>query len=268
MRKHKDTDYLFLSSYLHAREARAGEAGSETDKAVILRDLEELAPDPKIVDFFRVKYDYHNAKVFLKSIAANTDNSRLYSPLGRFTPEQLMLAYRDGKKDKLSPAFGEAFLQADELLSRTRDPRQSDFLLDRAYVKELKTVADSTRAKLLTDYAALNADALNLRALVRMLKSGVEPEQLDQVLTDCGSVPLKRVREVYPDAAGVIALYRSTELAPLLPEAEKAARGEGFSPLESACRRLLATWMDRAKLTPFGEEVLIRYLYRLEAKDA
>ena len=98
--------------------------------------------------------------------------------------------------------------------------------------------------------------------------TGQHREQLDQVLTDCGSVPLKRVREVYPDAAGVIALYRSTELAPLLPEAEKAARGEGFSPLESACRRLLATWMDRAKLTPFGEEVLIRYLYRLEAKDA
>ena len=40
MRKHKDTDYLFLSSYLHAREARAGEAGSETDRAAILRDLE------------------------------------------------------------------------------------------------------------------------------------------------------------------------------------------------------------------------------------
>ena len=91
MRKHKDTDYLFLSSYLHAREARAGETGSETDKAAILRDLESLAPDPKIVDFFRVKYDYHNAKVFLKSIAANTDNSRLYSPMGRLTPEQLRL---------------------------------------------------------------------------------------------------------------------------------------------------------------------------------
>ena len=268
MRKHKDTDYLFLSSYLHAREARAGEAGSETDRAAILRDLEALAPDPKIVDFFRVKYDYHNAKVFLKSIASNTDNSRLYSPMGRLTPEQLMLAYRDGKKDKLPPTFAEAFLQADELLSRTKDPRQSDFLLDRAYVKELKETAAKTRAKLLMDYAALNADALNLRALVRMLKSGVEPEELPKVLTDCGTVSLKALSAVYPDIPSSLALYRSTGLTSLLPEAEKAARGGGFSAFERDCRGLLAGWMDRARLTPFGEDVLIRYLYRLEAKDA
>ena len=268
MRKHKDTDYLFLSSYLHAREARAGETGTETDRAAILEDLEGLAPDPGIVDFFRVKYDYHNAKVFLKSIASNTDNSRLYSPMGRFTPEQLMLAYRDGKQVGLSPAFAKAFLQADELLSRTKDPRQADFLLDKAYVQELKETAAATRAKLLVDFAALNADSLNLRALVRMLKSGVEPEELPRVLTDCGSVSLKALSAVYPDIPATLALYRTTGLAPLLPEAEKAARGGGFSAFEQGCRSLLAGWMDQAKLTPFGEDVLIRYLYRLEAKEA
>ncbi len=266
-RKRKDTDYLFLSAFLHARETRAGETG-DRDKAAVLRELEELAPDPGIVDFFRVKYDYHNAKVFLKSIAANTDNSRLYSPMGRFTPEQLMLAYRDGKSDALSPAFAKALTQADDVLSRTRDPRLSDFLLDRAYVGELKSTAEGTRSSLLIRYAALQADALNLRALVRMLKSSVEPDLLDKVLTDCGSVSLKALKEAYPDTAALLALYRSTELAPLLPEAEKAAAGEGFSPLESACRRLLAGWMDRVRYTPFGEEVLIRYLYRLEANEA
>ena len=268
MRKHKDTDYLFLSSYLHAREARAGEAGSEADRAAILADLESLAPDPGIVHFFRVKYDYHNAKVFLKSIAANTDNSRLYSPLGRITPEQLMLAYRDGKNDKLPPVFAKVFLQADEVLSRTRDPRQADFLLDKAYVEELKQTAESTKAKLLIQYASLNADALNLRALVRMLKSGVEPEELSRVLTDCGSVSVKAVSAVYPDIPSTLALYRSTGLAPLLAEAEKAARGGGFSAFEEGCRSLLAGWMDQARFTPFGEDVLIRYLYRLEAKEA
>lgn len=268
MRKHKDTDYLFLSSYLHAREARAGETGSPADKAAIFRDLEGLAPDRSIVDFFRVKYDYHNAKVFLKSIAANTDNSRLYSPLGRVTREELMLAYRDGKTEKLSPTFSKAFLQADEILSRTKDPRLADFLLDKAYVQELKTTADASKAELLIRYAALNADALNLRALVRMLKSGVEPEQLSQVLTDCGTVPLKALSAAYPDIAATLALYRSTGLASLLPEAERATRGGGFSAFEQSCRNLLAGWMDRARYTPFGEDVLIRYLYRLEAKEA
>ena len=61
---------------------------------------------------------------------------------------------------------------------------------------------------------------------------------------------------------------RAKKLASLLPEAERAARGGGFSAFEQGCRSLLANWMDRARFTPFGEDVLIRYLYRLEAKEA
>ena len=101
-----------------------------------------------------------------------------------------------------------------------------------------------------------------------MLKSGVEPEQLSQVLTDCGTVSLKDLSAAYPDVGATLALYRSTGLASLLPEAERAARGGGFSAFEQGCRALLAGWMDQARYTPFGEDVLIRYLYRLEAKEA
>ena len=63
--------------------------------------------------------------------------------------------------------------------------------------------------------------------------------------------------------------YRQMSLnAYKLPEAERAARGGGFSAFEQGCRSLLAGWMDQARFTPFGEDVLIRYLYRLEAKEA
>ncbi len=102
--KIKDTDYLFLSAYIHARESRLVgkerlermlEAKSPQDAFKVLEecgwapqggadaaqldqiladkreeafsDMRNLAPDPKIVDLFRVKYDYHNAKVLIKS---------------------------------------------------------------------------------------------------------------------------------------------------------------------------------------------------------
>ena len=55
MKKIKDTDYLYLSSYLQARRARRGD--SPEDKSAVYRELSELAPDPQIVDFFRLKYD-------------------------------------------------------------------------------------------------------------------------------------------------------------------------------------------------------------------
>ena len=258
MKKIKDTDYLYLSSYLQAKKARRGE-GAE-DRSAVYRELLSLAPDPQIVDFFRLKYDYHNAKVYLKSVAMGSDNSRLYLPMGRVTPAALTEACRAEDYRDLPAVFAKALRQSADTLARTADPRL-------AYARELKAVAEKTGSAFLRDYAVLNADALNLRALVRMLKSGVRPEQLKGVLTDCGSVSPAALGAAYPDAAAVLALFRPTKLAPSLSEGEKAARGEGFAAFEKTVRRCLNDYMDGAKYACFGEKVLIRYLYQIEEQS-
>lgn len=265
MKKIKDTDYLYLSSYLQARRARRGD-GPE-DKSAVYRELSELAPDPQIVDFFRLKYDYHNAKVYLKSVTMGSDNSRLYLPMGRIAPSVLAEACRTEDYRALPGDFAQALRSSAETLGRTSDPRLADFLLDLAYVKELKETADRTGSGFLSDYAALHADALNLKALVRMLKSAVRPEQLKSVLTDKGTVSPAAVIAAYPDAAAVLALYRSTKLAPALSEGEKATRGQGFAAFEKAVRACLDAYMDGAKYACFGEKVLIRYLYQIEEQS-
>ena len=87
MKKVKDTDYLYLSSYLQAKAARRGE--NAEDKAAVYRELSALAPDPQIVDFFRLKYDYHNAKVLLKSEAQGISADELLLDLGRVPAREL-----------------------------------------------------------------------------------------------------------------------------------------------------------------------------------
>ena len=266
MKKIKDTDYLYLSSYLQARKAHRGDAAE--DKAAVYRELLTMAPDPQIVDFFRLKYDYHNAKVYLKSIAMGTDASRLYMPLGRIEPSALTEAFRSEDFRAMPEVFSKAVREASDTLGRTADPRLADFILDRAYVKELADTAEKTRSPFLKGYASLNVDALHLRALLRMLKSGVRPDQLKEVLSEGGSISPAAIIGAYPDAASVLALFRSTKLSPVLPEAEKAARGEGFSAFEEAVRACLANYMEGARYACFGENVLIRYLYQLEEQNA
>ena len=266
MKKTKDTDYLFLSSYLQAKSAHQSEA--VPDRAAVYQELQKLAPDPQIVDFFRLKYDYHNAKVYLKSVASGSENRHLYLPLGRVAPAALAEACRTEDYRSLPAGFASALRSASEVLGRTADPRLADFLLDSAYISELKATAVETGSSFLSDYALLYADALNLRALTRMLKSGVRPEKVSDALNACGSVPPSCILAAYPDAAAVLNLYRATKLLPALAEAEKAARGEGFSAFEKAVQRCLDGYMDAAKTVCFGESVLIRYLYRLEEQRA
>lgn len=263
MKKSKDTDYLFLSSYLQAKQAHGLEG---IDSVSAFREAESMSPNPDIVRFFRLKYDYHNVKVYLKSIASGADNSRLYSMLGRISPDRLTDACRSGDYRSLPGTFAAAVKNAAETLERTLDPRMADFILDRAYVAELQETAKLSGSPFLEGYAALYADALNLRALTRMLKSGVRPEMAGTVLYEGGRVSAASILNRYPDAGTVIGLFRSTGLSPALAEAEKAAAGEGFTSFERAVQACLDSYMSGAKTICFGEEVLIRYLYLVEGK--
>ena len=100
MQQYRDTNYAAVSAALHAREAHLltsalsermleaptaeesckvlGECGYALPERCTLADVEEmlalarrtlyrevavLAPDKRIVEIFRLKYDYHNAKL-------------------------------------------------------------------------------------------------------------------------------------------------------------------------------------------------------------
>ena len=113
----KDTDYLAISARIRAMENRLlnrermermidardnaeamkilAECGyddaSGLDAALakargeVLRDMQQSAPDPRLVEVFQIKYDYHNAKAILKAQAKGSD------PAGRPDPGQSLL---------------------------------------------------------------------------------------------------------------------------------------------------------------------------------
>ena len=112
MTKIKDTDYLAISARIRAMEGslltrermeQILEARSDEDAAKLLHEcgypeldasrpeamdaalsaareavLEDLAggaPDPRYIDLFKLKYDYHNVKALLKAAAVGADPS-------------------------------------------------------------------------------------------------------------------------------------------------------------------------------------------------
>ena len=123
MAKIKDTDYLFLSTRIRALERslltrermeRMLEASTAAEAIKVLQecgypeveevtvdsvnemlskvrertfdDLYLFAPDRNIIDVFKIKYDYHNAKVLLKAEARGVDADDLLVDTGRGRP--------------------------------------------------------------------------------------------------------------------------------------------------------------------------------------
>ena len=170
----KDTDYLFISAYLRAKEpqllnaektgrmlgssvqeaARILESCGYADvlavgldkalsdrRAAVFSEVEALAPKDGVVSLFRMRYDYHNAKTIVKAEAIGTDPTPLLSGAGRSEAQALKTAYETGEAGSVPQAVLTAMQTARDALSRSADPQLADLILDRAYFAEYHETA-------------------------------------------------------------------------------------------------------------------------------
>lgn len=298
----KDTDYLYLSARLRAMEnslltqarmERMLDAPTAEDAAKVLtecgyqelsrvdvdtvndllakardqvmHDLAGCAPDPRMVDVFQIKYDYHNAKVLLKSEARGEDPQRLLVDAGRVPGKTLAAAVAESEFGSLPAPLAKAIQDARELLGATKDPQQADFLLDQAYFKEMEHLAQETGSEFLQGYVRLMVDVANLRSLVRVIRMGKDGDFLKTVLFQGGSMDLRRLIAVAEGSATVEEIYSTSSLAQAAQLGQAAVSGGGLTAFEKACDNALMAYLTQAKRVAFGEQPLIAYL---AAKDS
>ncbi len=288
----KDTDYLSISARVRALETRlltrerlermldardngealkvlaecgygelnaADPAGLErvlsAARESLFRELEAAVPDGRMLDLFRLKYDYHNAKVLIKAKATGQQAERLLVSGGRYDPEQ---------PEQWGAFFHRAVERAQERLDDTADPQQADLLLDRACFEEMGLLAKECGSDFLQGYVRLAIDAANLRSKVRCARLEKGADFLKQVLMEGGNVSvdaLLRAREVGEP-------FRVGPLAAAAQMADELAKPDGgaLTAFERECDNALMVYQDKARRTPFGEEVVAGYLFAREAE--
>jgi V/A-type H+-transporting ATPase subunit C len=141
-KKIRDTDFLYLTSMLRAREAKmlgaerldrvldapdfreaaklvhesgypdmSGMSPEEIDNALgeyrtqVFRYVEACEAGVVLLDIFRIKYDYHNVKVLVKAMAANVPGDHLLSSSGRIPVTKLTEAFITGDRRDLRRAL-------------------------------------------------------------------------------------------------------------------------------------------------------------------
>ncbi|MCI8913247.1 MAG: V-type ATP synthase subunit C [Lawsonibacter sp.] len=292
----KDTDYLAISARIRAMEnklltrermdqmieardsaeamkllAESGyndgaglEAALAQARAEVFKDMEQGAPDPRLVEVFQIKYDYHNAKTILKAQAMGSDPERLLLSGGRYDPAQLWDGWKREALSGVSVEFSKAMEQAQAALAEGGDPQQADLILDRACYGEMAGLAKELRSPFLQGYVRLSVDIANLRAAVRVARMGREGEFLRQVLLPGGNVSEGAIASARGDALGEV--FRSGPLSQAAGLGAKLAQPEGGSltAFERECDNALTAYLAAARRVPFGEETVIGYLYAKE----
>ena len=292
----KDTDYLSISARIRAMENRLltrerlermvearedaealkvlaecgyGELNALNGAALeqmlsvarekVFAELEAALPDSRVLDLFRLKYDYHNAKVLVKARATGQETSRLLVAGGRYSPEELEQGLA-----RCDEFFRRAVERARECMEQTGDPQMADLLLDKACFEEMGLLAKACDSAYLQGYVRLAVDAANLRSRVRCARLEKDHDFLKQVLMEGGNVSvdtLLRTREV-GEPFRVGPLRAAAELADELTRPGSGA----LTAFERECDNALMAYQEKARRTPFGEEVVAGYLFAREAE--
>ena len=303
-KKIKDTDYLAISARVKAMEAtlltwermmQILDARSEADALKMVQesgypaltatdpealdralsaareemfsDLTGGAPDPRYIELFKIKYDYHNVKAVLKAAAMGVSPDRMLRDMGRVSAAELREAVASGDLDDLPPMLAAAAAEAKAVLDTTRDPQLSDIVLDRWYYRDLTAVAEATGSAFLEGYVKVQIDAANLRVLVRTLRMGKAAAFLQDVLFEGGSVePDQLLKVAAAGGSGLAELYAAGRLEEAAAVGVEAVQGGALTEFEKLCDDAVNEYLAGARFVPFGEAPLVGYLAARETE--
>ena len=301
MSKVKDREYLALTAMLRAREAKMldrdrmdrmlgaadfGDAaklltdcgyedmsamhGNQIDEALgahklaIYEELSRMCPEKELVDIFRLKYDYHNAKVLVKAGAMGSTGNRLFSDMGRISGEKLESAVAEGKFSEVPEALASSIQEAQVVLAKTGNSQAAEFILDRAYHKELGQLAAKQDSAFLKGYVKILIDSANLGAAVRTLRMKKGIDFLMTALFEGGNASASAVAEAAMNGDALAVLFQATPLAGAAVLGTEAIRGGSMTKFELACDDAVTSYLGSAKMVSFGAEAVLAYLARLE----
>ena len=303
-KKAKNGDYLFLSAYIHARENRLlssadlermvsaaskievgrvlEEAGYDgivgatipaverklTEKRLeFYNEMESMAPDHAMLDIFRAKYDYHNAKAVIKSLAQNRTGTRSLSELGRIPSKDLMEAIVRDDTEILPEMLAESVAQAREKLAKTGNPQAADQVMDNGYFREITALAGSTGSKGAEGYVRLLADVTNLRTIVRIQRQHQPEHTLRFSLVEGGNMSVEGLLEAIEAGRKPDAIFTAPELRQAAVAGTQAIDGGTLTEFERLCDNAMNAYCAEIRKESFGPASLISYLHFLENQD-
>lgn len=231
-----------------------------------LESLAAFLPDKGILDFFRLRYDYHNAKVALKSFWTGEDARRLLMNGGRLEEQALYQQLQTGEDEELPQPLQDTIRQVRETVGATGDPQKGDFLLDRAYFAEQNALAARTKSPFLMEYTRLLTDIANLQSLVRVLRMKKDVLLLSEALFPGGTIPADALQEA-AHSGNVADPYTATSLESAAALGAAAAAGGSLTAFERACDDAVTHFLQAAILIPYGLEPVLAYLAASEQEQ-
>lgn len=231
-------------------------------------DISKASPYEVIVEFMRVKYDYHNIKTLIKGRFLEKDLSYLLIPNGIVDTYKLK-SYINGEEVKELPALVKEAIDATvKDFEKTQDPQRIDIILDKYMFTHMGQIVKEINNEFINKYLVILIDLTNIKTLLRVKKLNKEAAFFRDLLIEGGSISTKTFRELYSeDFEGISNRLKSTEYGNMLRESmEYYTKTDSFAVLEKNIDNYLMNYMKKAKFFNLGLEPVVVYMYARETE--
>ncbi len=218
-------------------------------------------PDKTIVHLVQLPYDCHNAKAYLKCHYRGIDATPLLIDAGSVPAQDLLAALGKDDLSLLPKHLAAAFTDAKEAYAKTADPREIDFLLDRALYADLGETASAL--PLAQELVSARADLTNCITCVRLLRGNTATAAalFHKSMLPAGTLDEGFFAPLLEGGEG--ALFAALLETPYKTVA-KDAEGVTLAALEKRADDYITARLLAIRHLPFGAEIPLAYLYGLE----
>ena len=235
---------------------------SEQAMREALAAIAASVPDPTLTHFIRYPYDCNNLKVLEKCRIKGTPPDELFIDLGTVSVRSLQTVSENELLQLLPKHMAAALPMARDAFARTADPREIDFILDRAAFADMAEAA--APYPFAARLVAVRADLTNLTMCLRLLrmKSGaVGRAVLEHALLTVGTLSDKELLDCYD--GGEDAFFDAISKTPYANVYDRSA---SLSVVEKRADDYVMDIVRGARSVTFGAEIPIAYLLAIETE--
>ena len=220
---------------------------------------QHISPKREITDLLQLKYDFHNAKVLLKSEVASVEPAFLV-PFGVVDLEKLKKAFKERLKDLPAP-LAKAVEKARSEYAETGDTQVIDFVMDQEYCNAL--IEQSEEFPFLREFFQMKIDLENIRNFVRSSKFAID---FEKVFLQGGTLDVKVFRALEGEPTeGITNTVRTRNYSSVVEDGLKAYEETKTLVLyERLTEDFLIEYLKRAKMVTLGIEPLLGYILAKE----
>ncbi len=238
------------------------ETGLARAAAETLATASSISPEPKLLDLFRIRWDFRNLKSLVKASLLKLENvdAGLVDAIGTIPPATLEKAVRDHDLTPLPDYMAEAVRRAEDDYRDHSELVAVDRILDAAMWKRSLDVARSEDNDFMVRYLRTEIDLENIKLFTRVKDAGRDRTELAAAFAEGGTLDLSFFADLLGEPmdafARAIEYGRYGRLTPVLHD---WSRERAFA-LELAADDLLLATTEVASTTAYGVEPLVRYV--------